>query len=119
MRSKCVECAQTLYVLVCLKNVYFLYAESQSRSVAASRYTHFIAELCIYVTVMHKIVKFQCHINKETYFDEICPIYLYLYKYENVCVCVCVCVCVFAFFSAILKPIGKPFGIFFLELGWF
>ena len=31
---------------------------------------------------------------------------LYLYNYENVCVCVCV----FAFFSAIFKPIGTPFG---------
>ena len=36
--------------------------------------------------------------------------YLYLYKYENVCVCVCVSVCVFAFFSAIWKPVGIPFG---------
>ena len=32
--------------------------------------------------------------------------YLYLYKYEIVCLSVCL----FAFFSAISKPIGIPFG---------
>ena len=33
--------------------------------------------------------------------------YLYLYKYENVCLSVFF---LLTFFSAISKPIGKPFG---------
>ena len=42
--------------------------------------------------------------------------YLYLYKYEIVCLSVCL----FAFFSAISKPIGIPFGTkLLLTLGKF